>query len=134
MTVKSNKNYCDIYQVIPTDDFKVYLYFEDDSIKLFDARELVLEESFRSLKDITVFKDTCTVLNRTLSWSLDKSYDKETCISMDSKILYEQCPTVDEPWHLWDRLNPNSICPKCGEKFDGCYCMNCNYWIEENRN
>ncbi|MGL4874008.1 MAG: DUF2442 domain-containing protein [Clostridium sp.] len=127
------KNKWDIYQVIPTDDFTVYLYFEDGKIKLFNIGMIELVGVFEPLKDVTVFKDTCTVLNRTLAWSLDKSYDTTTCIDLDADVLYEQCPIVDEPWHLWERLNPNSICPKCGEKFDGCYCDKCNYWIEEDK-
>lgn len=122
---------CDIIQVIPTDDYKVYLYFEDGKIKLFDAKDLLNKEPFTVLRDINIFKDTCTALNRTLSWSLDKSYDKNTCISLDSLALYNECKEVEEPLHLFKSYKPNSVCPECGSKFDGCYCFTCGYWIEE---
>lgn len=120
----------DIIQVIPTDDYKVYLYFEDGKIKLFDAKVLLSREPFKVLKDINMFKDTCTVLNGTLSWTLDKSYDRSTCIDVDSLMLYNTCQEVEEPLHLFKSLHPNSVCPKCGSKFDGCYCFKCGYWIE----
>jgi hypothetical protein len=30
-----------VLQVVPTTDYKVYIYFEDGKIKLFDASELI---------------------------------------------------------------------------------------------
>ncbi|MCL6614996.1 MAG: DUF2442 domain-containing protein, partial [Firmicutes bacterium] len=59
-----------IVQVYPTDDYKVYLYFSDGKIKLFDATELVTKGVFQELKDKEKFKETCTVLNDTLAWDL----------------------------------------------------------------
>ena len=121
----------DIIQVIPTDDYKVYLYFEDGKIKLFDVKVLMDRIPFKKLKDKNVFKDTCTVLNGNLSWSLDKSYNKRTLIYVDSLKLYSECEEVVEPIHLFKNIKPNSVCPKCGSKFDGYYCFSCGYWIEE---
>jgi hypothetical protein len=75
----------EVVQVIPTEEFKVYVYFDDGSIHLYDASELVTKGIFKPLSDIKVFKETCTVLNGTLSWSLDPF------------IIYEEYPEVEEP-------------------------------------
>jgi hypothetical protein len=32
--------YPEVYQAIPTKDYKVYIYFDDGTIRLFDASEL----------------------------------------------------------------------------------------------
>ena len=45
----------EVIQVIPTDDFTVYIYFDDGSIKLFDAKELITKGIFKNLQDIKVF-------------------------------------------------------------------------------
>jgi len=59
-----------VIQVIPTKDFKVYIYFIDGKIKLFDAKELIQRGVFKQLQDVDIFINTCTVLNDTLAWDL----------------------------------------------------------------
>ena len=46
------------------------------------------------------FKEKCTVLNKTLAWSLDGSYDESTCLDIDPFLIYEEYPEVDEPEFL----------------------------------
>lgn len=92
-----------VVQVIPTKDFTVYLYFDNGSIKLYDAKEIVTKGVFKPLSDINLFMDTCTVLNKTLAWSLDKSYDKTTCLDLDSTVLYETSVNVNEPIELFSQ-------------------------------
>ena len=86
-----------ITQVYPTDDYKVYLYFSDGKIRLFDAGELVTKGVFQELKDKSRFKETCTVLNDTLAWDLGGRRDPGDCLDLDPEKLYETCPEVDEP-------------------------------------
>ncbi len=86
-----------IVQVMPTNDFKVYLYFEDGKIKLFDASDLITKGVFRKLQDISIFTDTCTVLNHTLAWDLTGKYDPTTCLDLDPEELYNSCPDITEP-------------------------------------
>ncbi len=86
-----------IVQVYPTDDYKVYLYFSDGKIRLFDAAELVTKGVFQELKDKAKFKETCTVLNDTLAWDLSGRRDPEDCLDLDPEKLYETCPEVEEP-------------------------------------
>ncbi|GEP67060.1 DUF2442 domain-containing protein [Clostridium beijerinckii] len=86
----------EVIQVRPTNDFKVYVYFDDGSIKLYDAKELINKGIFTKVKDINVFKETCTVLNGTLAWDLDGNYNENTCLDIDPFEIYENCPDVDE--------------------------------------
>ena len=93
----------EILQVIPTDDYKVYLYFDDGTIRLYDAKELVNEGVFTAIKDIKVFKETCTVLNNTLAWDIEGTFDEYNCLDLDPIELYNTCPKVDEPEELFKK-------------------------------
>ncbi|NOW85418.1 hypothetical protein B0H39_003308 [Clostridium beijerinckii] len=86
----------EVIQVRPTNDFKVYVYFDDGSIKLYDAKELINKGIFTKVKDINVFKETCTVLNGTLAWDLDGNYNENTCLDIDPFEIYENSLDVDE--------------------------------------
>ena len=91
----------DVLQAIPTPDYKVYIYFDDGTIRLYDASKLVTQGIFQQLQRDNLFMETCTVLNHTLAWTPDKSYSEETCLDLDPINLYENCPIVDEPMGLF---------------------------------
>jgi hypothetical protein len=86
-----------VIQAIPTSDFKVYVYFDDWTIKLYDASEIIKKGIFQPLQDIDKFKKCCTVLNGTLSWDLTGNYDVTKSLDVDPIIIYKTSPTVDEP-------------------------------------
>ena len=92
----------EVIQVIPTTEHKVYIYFDDGTIRLFDAKEIITRGVFKPLQDVNIFIDTCTVINHTLAWSLDKSYSEETCLDIDPNTLYETCPVVEEAEELFN--------------------------------
>ena len=56
----------DIVQVIPNEDYTVYVYFEDGKIVCYDAKTLLKKKVFEPLKDIKFFMNACTILNGTL--------------------------------------------------------------------
>lgn len=87
----------EVIQVIPTDNFKVYVYFDDGSIHLYDASNLIKCGVFKVLENVNLFKEKCTVLNGTLAQSLDDSYDESTCLDIDPFVIYEEYPEVYEP-------------------------------------
>ena len=97
-----DKNYFpEAIQVIPTKDYKVYIYFDDGRIKLFDASELVTNGVFRVLQDKDLFISSCTVLNGTLAWDLTGNFSEEDCLDLDPLQLYDSCPEVEEPTWLF---------------------------------
>jgi len=86
-----------VIQVLPTNDYKVYVYFADGKIKLFDASMLVEKGVFRKLKDIGVFIKSCTVINGTLGWDIEGNHDDSNCLDIDPDNLYMNCDEVSEP-------------------------------------
>jgi hypothetical protein len=86
-----------VVQVLPTDDYKVYVYFVDGKIKLYDAKELINKGIFTQLQDLNKFKITCTVMNDTLAWDVSGKYDSTNCLDLDPEELYKTCPDVGEP-------------------------------------
>ena len=47
------------------------------------------KEIFKTLKDISIFIDTCTVMNDTLAWDISGNRDSSRCIDIDPDTLYE---------------------------------------------
>ena len=84
-----------VVQVIPMEDYSVYVYFEDGKIVCYDMSKMIEKEVFRPLKDIAVFMDTCTVLNDTLAWDIKMNRDTTSCLDIDPDTLYE-LPYVKE--------------------------------------
>lgn len=78
-----------VVQVIPMDNYSVYVYFEDGKIVCYDMTQMIEKEVFRPLKDITVFKETCTVMNDTLAWDIRGNRDNMNCLDIDPYTLYE---------------------------------------------
>lgn len=86
-----------VIQVLPTKEYKVYVYFADGKIKLYDASGLVEKGIFRKLKDIDLFIKSCTVINGTLAWDITGNRDASECLDLDADNLYMTCDEVREP-------------------------------------
>ena len=84
-----------VVQVIPMKNYMVYVYFEDGKVVCYDMSHMIEKEAFYVLKDINVFMDTCTVLNDTLAWDINKNRDNTECLDIDPDTLYE-LPYVKE--------------------------------------
>ena len=78
-----------VVQVVPMKDYTVYVYFEDGKIVCYDMKNMLDKEIFKPLKDISVFTDTCTVMNDTLAWDISGNRDACKCIDIDPDTLYE---------------------------------------------
>ncbi len=86
-----------VVQVIPQNDFQVYVYFEDGKIKLYNMSHLIGVGVFAPLKDIKIFKDKCKILNNTLAWDLTGKSDEFNCLDIDSNTIYEFGLDVKDP-------------------------------------
>ena len=78
----------DIVQVIPYEDYTVYVYFEDGKIVCYDAKSLLDKKAFESLKNIDFFMNACTILNGTLVWDVAGNRDCSKCLDIDPEMLY----------------------------------------------
>jgi hypothetical protein len=86
-----------VIQVLPTNDFKVYVYFSDGRIKLYDASHLIGKGIFQKISDIKDFIDKCTVMNGTLAWDIGGNFDIHCCIDIDPETIYTNGQEVDDP-------------------------------------
>ncbi len=78
-----------LFQVIPTDDYKVHLYYDNGEIRVYDC-SFVLSQGgiFDRLKDIEEFKRLCTIMNRTLAFDISETRDPYNCIDICPDTLY----------------------------------------------
>ena len=85
-----------VLQVLPTDNFEVYAYLNDGSVRLYDVKPLLKKNTvFEPLMDIQVFKDKLTVINYTIAWDMGGNRDPYKCVDIDPLTVYEQAPVAD---------------------------------------
>lgn len=86
-----------VIQVKPTPDFKVYVYFCDGKIKLFDVGPLLTQGVFKQISDVQTFVDECTLINHTLAWDLGGNFDPYNCLDIDPETIYKDGLDVEDP-------------------------------------
>ncbi len=86
-----------VLQVLPSDNYKVYIYFSDGRVKLYDVSHMVGKGLFKRLEDWDFYINRCTVLNNTLAWDLSGRFDPYECIDIDPDTLYSNSVEVDDP-------------------------------------
>jgi hypothetical protein len=85
-----------VVQVLPTDNFEVYAYLNDGSVRLYDAKPLLKKNTvFEPLMDIQIFKNKLTVINDTIAWDMGGNRDPYKCIDIDPLAVYEKTPVAD---------------------------------------
>jgi hypothetical protein len=86
-----------VLQVVPADDYKVYAYLNDGSVRLFDATSLIAKGGvFAPLADMQVFRSAATVMNGTIAWDISGKRDEYSCIDIDPFTVAE-APIVVDP-------------------------------------
>ena len=69
-----------VLQAVAGEDFTVYLYFNDGSVRLYDAKPLLaLGGVFAPLQDEAFFKNRLTVLNDTAAWAAVWTWTPSSC-------------------------------------------------------
>ena len=86
-----------VVQVKPADDFKVYVYFADGKIKLFDMAPFLGKGVFKQISDIDTFIEKCTVINHTLAWDVGGNFDEYKCLDIDPQTIYSTGVDVMDP-------------------------------------
>lgn len=86
-----------VIQVIPTKNFKVYVYFSDGKIKLFDMNNCINQGIFRNISTLEDFIEKCTVINGTLAWDIGGNFDETKCIDIDPETIYTEGVEVKDP-------------------------------------
>ncbi|MDR2570352.1 MAG: DUF2442 domain-containing protein [Oscillospiraceae bacterium] len=98
-----------VVQVVPTNDYGVYAYFNDGSVRLFDAKPLIKPGTvFETLIDINIFKSKLTVINDTIAWDMGGNRDTRKCVDIDPFVIYNQT-VVDDPLYDEQRVAESQI-------------------------
>jgi len=84
-----------IVQVVPTENFMVFVHFEDGKVVLYDVKPLLGKNVFSQLNDINFFMDRCTILNDTLAWDCAGNRDATKCIDIAPDTLYDLQPVKE---------------------------------------
>lgn len=86
-----------VLQVVPTDDFGIYVYFNDGSVRFFDVKPLLKKGSvFEPMMQIDFFKDRLSIINDTVAWDMTGDGNPRKCVDLDPLVLFEQ-PCVADP-------------------------------------
>ncbi len=87
-----------VVQAVAGEDYTVYVYFSDGTVRLLDAKPLVRRGGvFSPLTDKRFFKERLTVLNDTVAWDIAGTLDPTACVDLDPCTLYDDCPIVADP-------------------------------------
>lgn len=86
-----------VVQVKPRTDFKVYVYFSDGKIKLYDVSPMLGSGIFKQIADVHIFVEKCTVINQTLAWDLGGNFDEYNCLDIDPETIYTVGLDVSDP-------------------------------------
>jgi hypothetical protein len=86
-----------VVQVKPTNEFKVYVYFADGKIKLFDMVPFLGKGVFQQISDITHFLEKCTVINGTLAWDVGGNFDEYKCLDINPETIYSDGVDAADP-------------------------------------
>jgi hypothetical protein len=93
----TNRFFPEVFQVVPTDDYKVYAYMNDGSVHLYDAKHLLNDKGFaKYLNDINFFKNKIKVIGYTIAWDIASNRDEYKCIDIDPFEVFNS-PVVDDP-------------------------------------
>ncbi len=90
--------YPEIYQAVPGEDYTVYAYVNDGSVRRFDAKPFIEKGGvFECLKDEQLFRQTLTVIGNTVAWDLDQDRNEHSCIDIDPFDIYNSPIVPDFP-------------------------------------
>jgi hypothetical protein len=86
-----------VWQVLPADDYKVYAYMNDGSVRLYDVKPLIKDDTvFAPLKDVHIFESALTEMNDTVAWDIKGNRDPYECIDIDPFSVFD-APMVEDP-------------------------------------
>ena len=90
-----------VVQAIPGEDFTVYAYFSDGSVRKADMKPYIAKGGvFARLGDEGFFRDRLTVMNGAVAWDVTGTRDETQCIDFDPCVMYENSPIVTDPLQI----------------------------------
>ena len=87
-----------VLQAVPGENFTVYAYFNDGSVRLADIKPMIAKGGvFAPLSDETFFRERLTVMNGAVAWDIAENYDNTRCVDLDPWVMYRESPKVPDP-------------------------------------
>ena len=89
----------EIFQVVAGEEYIVYAYVNDGSIRKVDIKPFLAGDCgvFEPLKDKNKFKNTLTVIGNTIAWDLTGNRDEYKCIDIDPFLVFDSPIVSDIP-------------------------------------
>lgn len=94
--------YPEIFQVVAGENYTVYAYVNDGSIRKVDIKPFLVGDCgvFEPLKDKDIFKKTITVIGNTIAWDLIGDRNEYKCIDIDPFVVFESPIVTDIPENI----------------------------------
>lgn len=87
-----------VVQALAGDDYTVYAYFSDGSVRRADIKSLIERGGvFTRLSDEDFFSNRLTVMNDAVAWDVAGNHDEAACIDLDPWSMYETSECVADP-------------------------------------
>ena len=87
-----------VVQAIPGEDYTVYAYFNDGSVRRADIKPITAKGGiFARLADERFFRDRLTVMNGAVAWDVTGTRDASQCIDLDPCAMHADSPIVADP-------------------------------------
>lgn len=97
MAFDKNEFWPKVLQVVPTDNFEAYAYFNDGSVHMVDIKPFMKPGTvFVPLSDIAFFKERLAIINDTVAWDITGDKDSASCVDLDPFSIFES-PAVADP-------------------------------------
>ncbi len=78
-----------LFQVVPTKDYNVYLYYDNGEIKLYDCKWALTKSGiFTKLHSADAFVELCCIMNNTLAFDVAGDFDNCNCIDICPDTIY----------------------------------------------
>lgn len=88
----------EVVQAIAGDDFNVFAYFSDGTVRRYDVKPLIERGGvFAKLADAAFFAERLTVMGGTVAWDVAGGWDETRCIDLDPFSVYERSTVVADP-------------------------------------
>ena len=87
-----------VVQAIPGEDYTVYAYFNDGSVRRADIKPIIAKGGiFTPLADERFFRERLTVVNGAVAWDVTGTRDAMQCIDLDPCAMHVNSPVVAIP-------------------------------------
>ena len=95
--------YPEVLQAVAGENFTVYAYMSDGSMRLYDVKPLIKGGGvFEKITDENTFREKLTVLNGTIAWDIGGERNEYKCIDVDPFDVFESPMVDDVPERMTD--------------------------------